>query len=380
MVGPIPFYSKQQVDSLFETAINAAGAGVASPNDGTVDALIKTNETNTRKTLNSVIDAHTGPLSRPSVFVGKPKVFSEVEVVYDSGGRTLDGSKFFTARRVGGAPYPDEWVAYVSGHDSKAIWLLSAPTLFGPWKWEKPVIGVSGSNAEVIDNRFGSHVASPSAVFRDGQIWLYYHGPLTSNGLEQPTGLAVSNNGGNFSLKGVVIPTEYNSFSSPYRTSTSYAKVIPYMNGYIAVWQGTSGYSTVTTSGNYSPLPTGMGYSPDGVSWRKQAPIVNSFFGDQGLLAPGVVKLDDGWMVVGSYRGGDGSKTGTQKQSVGVFIGESLDRLTRASDLILPGRTSYQYINSPEFHYQNGRMWMIGGTDRITGNGAAIIAFELRWE
>lgn len=311
--------------------------------------------------------------------LGVPRVVSETVLIEDSDRRLVDGAKFFSPLRVANYPgqWLDTWYGYVSGHDSRAIWLVTAPSILGPWTWREPVIGVPESGALVEDSRFQHHTASPDAQFIDGQIHLYYHGPLADNMLEQPTALGVSSDGVNFTLRGVVIPTEYTNHGSPYRTSTSYARIAKHGRLYHAIWQGTTGRNSVVDHYSYAPMPVGHASSLDGVSWVKRQPILTSFSKDQGLMAPGFTRFYGGWLVVGTYRAFDG--VAGQRLEVRSYYGTELDDLYFLGAVELPGANRRQELQGASFVFENGRMFIVGGTTGPNGGSPRISACEIDW-
>lgn len=307
-----------------------------------------------------------------------PKVVGEVELAVAPDRRFVDGVKFFAPINVGKLPgtWLDQWYGYIVGHDSPSIWLMTAPSLLGPWTYQEAVIGIPGSGALTTDSRFKVHTSSPEVMYRDGKIHLYYHGPLEVNGLEQPTAVATSTNGRNFTLGAMVLETEYADNASPYRTSTSYMKMVKHGGLYRAIWQGTTGRSSVVNGVSYGPIPTGYATSPDGLTWVKHNPIIVGNSGDQGLFAPGIVKLTEGWLIVGSYRTG---VAGSQVQSVKAFFGETLERMRPIGDIILPGEGRLQSVNSPSFHMVGSKLYMVAGARNSVNTTPRIIAFELEW-
>ena len=360
-----------------------AGLGASSPVDGQTAVLLDGPGTLTYASLVRSVSRMVTPLARPSAAGGAPRVVREVELFDDASKvHTGDGAKFFSMLDTEGRPgsWPGRFIGYTSGHNSSAIWLLSAPSPLGPWRWVEPVVGAPGSGARLIDSALGDHCASPSVVWNEGRALLFYHGPLASNGLEQPTFVASTTDGRAFSpvSSSAVIPTEYANEASPYRTSTSYATVV-WADGHLhAVWQGTTGKDVSGSTGKYSPMPVGYGTSVDGKRWVKRDPVIYATPGDQGLMAPGLTRLTDGWMVCGSQRSSDGGATGGQIQSVGCYMGPSLDDLHRVEDIRLPGVRT-QYINGPQCITWEGRMWMVGGVVRSGGTVPVVSAFELDW-
>lgn len=361
----------------------AGGLSAGNPVDAQTALLLGGPDTDTYESLVRVVSQMVTPLARPSAAGGAPRVVREVELFDDASKvHTGDGAKFFSMLDTEGRPgsWPDRFIGYTSGHNSASIWLLSAPSPLGPWRWVEKVVGAPGSGARLIDSALGDHCASPSVVWNEGRALLFYHGPLASNGLEQPTFVASTTDGRAFSpvSSSAVIPTEYANEASPYRTSTSYATVV-WADGHLhAVWQGTTGKDVSASTGKYSPMPVGYGTSVDGKRWVKRDPVIYATPGDQGLMAPGLTRLTDGWMVCGSQRSSDGGATGGQIQSVGCYMGPSLDDLHRVEDIRLPGVRT-QYINGPQFITWEGRMWMVGGVVRSGGTVPVVSAFELDW-
>ena len=364
------------------------GVTAHSPVDGQTALLVSGPDTLTRKAVVQTVEATQAPAlslmdarvteaitssvsthARPSAGGDGPRVKREVELFQDTAGRTGDGAKFFTAVQMGG-----KWHGYVSGHNSKEIWHLTSDDLLSGWTWDQPVISCASGSAGMVQTQAEDHVASPHAVIGpNGVLYLTYHGPLAGSPLQQPTFKAWSSNGVAFRSMGIVLPADYDNEGSPYRTSTSYATSARHGGMWHTIWQGTTGRNADAGDGPYAPMPVGYATSLDGAAYTKHPPIIPAPPFDPGLLAPGLVRLTDGWMVVGSYRAAKGSV-----QSVGVFMGETLESLHRVRDMVLPGAGRPQWINSPSFFFRDGRMWMVGGCARA-GGGVGISAFELDW-
>lgn len=308
-----------------------------------------------------------------------PRVISEKNIIVDSGKRIVDGAKFFAPIKVAGLPgtWLDTWYGYIAGHDSETIWLMTAPDLMGPWSWVEPVIGVPGSGAKYEDSTFQIHTSSPDVFYRNGLFYLTYHGPLASNGLTQPTAVATSTDGRSFTDRGVVINTDYSNQGSPYRTSTSYVCVARHGGLYHAIWQGTTGRDSFVEGYQYSPVPVGYATSVDGLQWVIRQPILTSGSKDQGLFAPGLFRMRDGWLVVGAYRAFNGA--GGQVESVRAFYGSTLEQLRYIGDIILPGQGRTQSLNSPKFVVHSGKLFMVAGTRAAGATVPNISVFELNW-
>ena len=124
-----------------------AGLSAESPTDGAVSALMADASTLTRRALTREVSRLVSPLARPSATGGAPAVAREVELIEDGPKRTGDGAKFLTILDTLNLPgsWPDRFLGYCSGHNSAAIWLLTAPTPLGPWAWVEPVVGVAGT-------------------------------------------------------------------------------------------------------------------------------------------------------------------------------------------------------------------------------------------
>ena len=304
-----------------------------------------------------------------------PVVVSESRILVDPDGRMVDGARFFTLIEVGSheGAWLDQWYGYVAGHDSPDIHLATAPDPAGPWTLRNAVISVPTGVGIMKDPNHQVHVSSPDAYWSGGKIHLLYHGPAASNLLEQPTSLATSVDGVNFTRVSTALPTDYANAGSPYRTSTSYART--YLDGGIrhAIWQGTTGRNSVVDGYSYAPMPCGHAISGNGVSYQMLAPILTSGNKDQGLLAPGLTKVGSQWLVVGVYRTYNGSG---QTETTRMYVGDSLDRLRPIGDIALGG---LQNLTSPTLLVRSGRLCMIGGNRLTSGGTPAITYYELGW-
>lgn len=306
-----------------------------------------------------------------------PSVLAEHNLIQSTAATYVDGTRFAGVLNVGALPgtWMDQWYAYVAGHDSPAIWLWTAPSLLGPWVEREAVVGVPGSGARVTDDRIKDHASSPDAIYVDGKIRLVYHGPLAENWLEQPSFMAASADGVNFTLGEKILPTEYANEGSPYRTSTSYAGFARHAGVWHAVWQGTTGRNYNIDGYSSAPMPVGHGVSADGLSWSKLPPILSSVGKDQGLFAPGISRIAGGWLMAGTYRMFNG--TG-QTETVRAYWGESLDELHYVGDIVLPGDRP-QSLTTPKFVAVGRRFYMVAGTRATNGGVPQISAFELDW-
>lgn len=356
---------------------SAAGFGPSTPEDGQTANFILQAQTQTRKAL-------AGAVLGLSHFAASgdfhaPAITEEIELLRDPDGRLKDGAAWLAILEVEGLPgtWLDKWYGYVSGHDSRAVWLVTAPTPLGPWTYREAVVGIPGSGAKVEEPLVQAHTSSPHVVWNGTEVCLYFHGPKAANIYEQPTLLATSTDGRNFTSRGVVLNTEWGNYGSPYRTSVSYVTTALHDGVRHAIWQGTTGQNTVVDGVTYASLPVGYATSPDGVRWVKRPPIIASSNGDQGLAAPGLIRLPGGWMVVGTYRAANGS--GGQSLAVGCYYGPTLDNLHRVGDIVLP-RGRQQELTTPTFVVHEGRLWMIGGCRPPGSTVRTVVAFALDWE
>lgn len=370
---------QSDLDALKTMAQLTAG----SPADAQTAVLLRDTGSQTHAQLMAEMEA-TVPTAVPRATGEVPSVVREVELLADpTKSHTGDGVKFMSVMDTRGRPgtWPDRWIGYVSGHNSSSIWLVSAPDLLGPWKWEAPAIGTSASAAAYKPAQVGDHVASPSVVWTDSWATVFFHGPLASNYLEQPTFAAWTADGRTFNEFAIgsapVIPTEYGNQASPYKTSTSYTNAVRVAGEIHAVWQGTTGRDANAGAGAYTPMPVGHAVGDYGWNLVKREPIIPAPPAGQGLLAPGLEHLQDGWIVVGSLRTSDDGSA-TMAQSVGCYFGPDLEDLRYAGDIVLPGVRT-QYINSPQFVTAHGRSWMVGGVQRPGDRTPVISAFELDW-
>lgn len=312
-----------------------------------------------------------------------PQVVSETRLLSDTDGKLVDGARFFsTPMDTQGVPgsWPERWIAYVAGHDSPATWLVTAPDLLGPWTRRDAVVGIPGSGALLEDDTYTNHVSSPDAMLMpDGTVRLWAHGPLASNHLTQPTSLYTSTDGRKFTRVDMALPTEWSSPGSAYRTSTSYACMTRADGQWHAIWQGTTGYNSVQGGATYIPMPVGHALSLDGLTWILDEPLLPGGPLDQGLFAPGFIRLTEGWLVVGSYRTFNDATPGVQDQTVRAYFGPDLHSLRYAGDIVLPGAGRTQALTSPKFVVNNGKLYMIGSSRFADSSTPWITALELDW-
>jgi len=364
------------IDARQDAIEAAAEFGPSTPTDGTMASHILRPGTLTRAAVVGQVE-DTVRFAAGGEFVA-PYIADEIELLRDPDGRLEDGAAWLTMVNVEGraGTWLDKWYGYVSGHDSKAVWLVTAPSPLGPWTYREAVVGIPGSGAKVEEPLLQAHTSSPYATWHGDELRLYYHGPKASNIYEQPTVMATSTNGRDFTRKGFVLDTEWGNYGSPYRTSVSYVTAARHDGLYHAIWQGTTGKSTIVDGTPYVSFPVGYATSMDGVKWIKRPPIIASHNGDQGLAAPGLIRLPNGWMVVGTYRSSNGS--GGQSLAIGCYYGPTLDRLRRVGDIPLPGGRM-QELATPTFAVHEGRLWMIGGCRPPGSNARTVTAFALDW-
>jgi len=355
---------------------SAAEIGPSTPVDGQTASLVLQPGTQTQAAVSGHV-LNMAHFAAGGEFVA-PFITEELELLRDPDGRLEDGAAWLTMVNVEGraGTWLDKWYGYVSGHDSKAVWLVTAPSPLGPWTYREAVVGIPGSGAKVEEPLLQAHTSSPYATWHGDELRLYYHGPKASNLYEQPTVMATSTNGRDFTLKGFVLDTEWGNYGSPYRTSVSYVTAARHDGLYHAIWQGTTGKNTVVNGTSYVSFPVGYATSVDGVKWIKRPPIIASHNGDQGLAAPGLIRLPNGWMVVGTYRSSNGA--GGQSLAIGCYYGPTLDRLRRVGDIPLPGERM-QELATPTFAVHEGRLWMIGGCRPPGSKTRTVTAFALDW-
>ena len=305
-----------------------------------------------------------------------PSVDGETVIVTDPQRLyTNDGAKFFscadTENKIPDAK--NRWIGYVSGHDSPAIWLVSAPSLLGPWKYEHAVVSVPGGGGRTFDNRFQGHVASPDVKIVNGRVKLFYHGVDADDQRHQPTVVAESTDGGNtFGPSFLCLPTDLDNYAVPWRTSTSYARITLHNGIYHAVYQGTTGqYPKLADGYSYTNFPLGYAISSDGLTFNQQEPLAGVKNGDSGIMGGTLYFLNGSCVLVASarYRSGD-----TQKQEVVWYAGPTPYELRRIGTLPIGRR---EICAMPEFHVENGKLYMVGGAFTAS-NEPVISAFELK--
>lgn len=326
-------------------------------------------------------DAHQATMTNPVLV-------NETTTLEDLVARTGDGAKYFTLIRVGDKPgtWLDEYYGYITGHNSRYIWLVSGPTPLGPWTWREAVIGdsdtVSGGNSKsaLVKN----HIASPEAVWVNGVMHLYYHGHKFGEppeNVQQPTVLATSTNGRNFVEYGYVLPTSRGvNDASPYSTATSYMRITKDLNVFHAVWQG----ETVNTNGQVGITVRTVGHatSVDGKKWRMLPPLLTNAPLDQGPFGPSLRKVPSGWLLAVSYRKSDG--VGGQIDEPRMYFSPTLQpgtfRLLGATILPDRGGRVQTAAQSPFFYLYQNRIFMYYGAPVVPGSVASINAAEVVWD
>lgn len=379
-----------EMDALAEEIRNLVFAQ-SEPNDGAVLGLLENDESATAKHLSLAAypvkystNAMSGVMGADTHenIAGIPYLYDDQTIIVDETTRIIDGPQFCSIIRVGHRPgeWMDEYYAYVSGHggytedalDKGYVWLLTAPSPYGPWTWREKVVG-SDPSALMVSHLVGPRTSAPEAIWVGDEIHLCYHGgkltePWTENydytkRWGAPSVLATSTDGVHFTEKGIAIDVDNNiTDGSPYAASTSYRRIFKENGVYHTVFQAnsTNKNDQVGSSFCYS---VGHAVSPDGLRWRKLSPLLGpEAGGDQGPMAPSVVRVQDGWLMVCMYRALSG---GQQVPTVRFYFAKELEpgAFRSLGDVHLPdrdGRTQGP-VGMPTFLVHNGIMHLLYG-------------------
>lgn len=229
---------------------------------------------------------------RRSPSVGTFTLRDDTEILRDAdGSHTFDGAGYFSAVRANGPL--GAWYGYITGHDSTAIWLVTADDVKGPWTWRQSVIT-------------GSHVPAPHVEIMDGTFYLYFHQMQSvTGGQVQPTYLATSADGVTFGTPTLIMPTPAadGDWSSYYAASTSYFHPLRWHGGWVGVFQANNylGNEQVVWGTTTS---VGLARSDDGVTWHiDPRPIMGNRPGERGLFAGSLFRIAGTWFYVA--RNGD---------------------------------------------------------------------------
>src|SRR5690606_36369253 len=102
--------------------------------------------------------------------------------------------------------------------------------------------------------------------------------------------------------------------------------------------------------------------SHDGITWRKQPPLIMPEVGDQGIFAPSLVKIANGWLIACVYRRKVG---GVQVGLPRIYFSETLKPGTFRSlgDITMPVKPNRtESMISPFFFMHEGILHMAYGT------------------
>lgn len=314
-------------DAIAQAATAAVDAAVSGQEFLTVDSLgpelAKAQRFPDRMAAGSVYGVQTGFDTHEQTML-TPYLYDDRTIVSDEAGRIVDGCQFFAMLRVGDKPgqWIDEYYGYVSGHggygsaiEKGYIWLVTAPSPYGPWTWHPtPIVG-TGDSPYLQSKVVGPRTIAPDVMWVGNEIWLTYHGLKLQMPWHEgydylkvrnaPSVLAKSTDGVHFTEHGIVIDVEEDTTrGSAYASSTSYRRTVLDNGVWRAIWQANSTASNDSVGlANYS---AGYAVSSDGVDWVKQRPLVLAEPGDQGIFAPGFVKVPQGWLMLCQYRAGSG--------------------------------------------------------------------------
>lgn len=373
-------------------------------NDASIHGVLANEETQSRKLLgelsHSAISTHNAGAGSNSfntreVLAGEPYLYDDRTLFVDDADRIVDGAQFFTMIRVGDRPgeWLDEYYGYVSGHGygfttnearRMVTWLVTAPSPYGPWKWQKPVMGTRLGETTSRSYVVGPGCLAPDVMWVGDEIWLNYHGgKLTQPWVEDydyanrwgaPSVLAKSTDGINFVEDGIAIDIDRGvNDLSPYRASTSYRRTIRVNGVWHTVWQA----NTTNTNEQIGDYGYSVGYaiSHDGVNWKKQPPLLGpEAIGDQGPFSPSLTKVAGGWLLVVSYR----RKVGTSQVGLPrMYFAEELrpGAFKSLGDLHLPerpGGREQRQVQSPFFFHYEGVLHMAYGNTPRAGDGVGI--------
>lgn len=277
---------------------------------------------------------------------------SDTLILQDTTGeRTVDGARFFTAAKVDGAL--GEWYGYVSGHDSNAIWLVTADAPEGPWTWRQAVVS-------------GFHTSSPHVDVVDGLFRLYYHTISTNN--TQPTLLRTSTDGVSFSAATTVVPATgaIGQWTQHYAQSTSYLRTVRVSGGMVGVFQANNllrnaqaGASQVTTSVGYAT-------SADGLSWSvNPRPLFGNRPSEIGPFSPSLFRAFGVWYVI---------TTNSTLRVLEVYASTQLTPGSFVHTQTLAFPAGAGWVDSPHVYWHNGQahIWYGVGDVNATPSTAGI--------
>lgn len=329
--------------------------------------------------------------------IGAPYLYDEVVAVVDDMARISDGPQFFAMVKVGHRPgtWRDMYYGYVSGHGGYSDplekgynWLVTAPTPYGPWTWGEKVTGTD-STAIMQSRAVGPRTIAPEAMWVGNEIWLTYHGlklknPWTENYdyslvRNAPSVLAKSTDGINFTEHGIVVDVDEDvTDASPYSSSTSYRRTIKDGSLFHSVWQGNTTWSN--DSVGIFTYTCGHAISADGIKWRKQPPLIMPEVGDQGVFAPSLVKVANGWLIACVYRR---NVAGVQVGLPRVYFSERLEpgSFRSLGDItmpVMPNRT--ESMISPFFFMHEGILHMAYGTRTNAAQMPVIAIAKVGWK
>lgn len=281
-----------------------------------------------------------------------------------------DGAKFFTlfdARGKLSSPL-DNFYGYVAGHDSTQIWLVTGPTPSGPWTWRQAVRTLANSPL-VGDN----HISSPEVLWYNGKVNLYYHGAKPGNTTGQPTVLATSTDGVNFTEEsGYALDVAYSADRTRYYAlSTSYVRIVSTGAKLAAVFQGNT--SLVNSQVGSVTCSVGYATSNNGSKWRiSQVPLIVADIGTSGPFSPTLAKIGNMWMCA-AYT--------PARNGVDLYISETLEpgSFRRVGVWFTPP-SGFDWIDSPTIKYLDGE-WHIwfGATDSTYVRKGEIFHAVLNW-
>ena len=320
-----------------QTALESAkGFGPSTPVDGQTASLVLQPGTQVGEAVSSVAAKRAGyaaaitpTFATPASSAGRQMTMSipalvdeRVIVTDDAAAHIVDGCQYFTMVEVGtrSGQWIDQWYGYVSGHGGYAsatekgyIWLVTAPTPYGPWTWhETPIIG-TGDRPYLSSRVVGPRCIAPDVMWVGDELHLTFHGLKLSQPYTEgydytqvrnaPSVLATSTDGLHFTERGIVLDVEEGvDDASPYRASTSYRRTFRDGATWHTVWQANS---TQANGGVGLPCySVGHAVSADGETWVKQPPLAVPVPGDQGFFAPSVVRVAGGWLMLTQYRAG----------------------------------------------------------------------------
>lgn len=327
-----------------------------------------------------------------------PYLYDESTIVWDeTGNRMVDGAQFFTMIKVGDKPgnWRDMYYGYVSGHgyggpiEKGYIWLVTAPSPYGPWTFGEALIG-TGNLPLMESHLVGPRTLAPEVMWVGDEIWITYHGGRLTEPWEPdynyenrwgaPSVLAKSTDGINFTEYDIVLDLDRRITDlSPYAASTSYRRTVIDNGIWHTIWQANTTYTN--EQAGIQTYTVGHATSINGIDWVKHPPLIRNKPGDQGPFSPSLAKVRDGWLIVGTYRRNvDGQQVGLPHAWFGKELKPGAFR--SLGDIHLPEREgrSQRPVQSPFFFYHDNILHMAYGNTVNPAHKSVISLAKVGWK